>query len=397
MRRRQLLQAGAGIAGLVGLPGLTTAKSAAQDDPILVVVELSGGNDGLNTIVPYADDLYYQHRPTLGLTQAQLLPLDSHFGFNPGMLGLQRLWQKNQLAIVHGCGYPQPSYSHFTSMAYWHTGIPHRGSEFGWLGRLADQMVKTRRDDMLVNVASTASLAVKSQVHTPVVFDDPNRFLRNGWLDGVPSIAVPDGQPRELARSPNEQYLEAVNRSAQVSSARIRQAWNDHQSPVDYGIAPMDLPKVAACIKAGLDTQIYHVAFRNNAFDTHVAQPALHQRLLSYACDGIYGFVRDLERLGEAHRVVVLVHSEFGRRVPENANQGTDHGTANIMFLAGAPVQGGHYGAAPDLSILVDGDNLAHTTDFRQVYATVSERWLGVPGRNILFEDFDLIDALTPL
>jgi uncharacterized protein (DUF1501 family) len=231
-------------------------------------------------------------------------------------------------------------------------------------------------------------------VHTPVVFDDPNRFVRNGWLDGVPSIAMPDGHASELEKSPNEQYLEAVNHSAQLSSARIRQAWNDYQSPVDYGIAPMDLPKVAACIEAGLDTQIYHVAFRNNAFDTHVAQPALHQRLLSYACDGIYGFVRDLERLGEAHRVVVLVHSEFGRRVPENANQGTDHGTANIMFLAGAPVQGGHYGEVSDLSNLVDGDNLAHTTDFRRVYATVSERWLGVPGRDILFEDFRPIEAL---
>jgi len=282
-------------------------------------------------------------------------------------------------------------------MAYWHTGVPHRGNEFGWLGRVADQMAVERRDDMLVNVAASASLAVKSKVHTPVVFDDPKRFWRNGWLDGVPSIAVDAASSQTQAQSPNAAYLEAVNRSAQQSSARIRQAWNDYNTPVDYGIAPMDLPKVAACIQAGLDTQIYHVAFRNNAFDTHVAQPALHRRLLSYACDGIYGFVKDLQRLQQAHRVVVLVHSEFGRRVPENANQGTDHGTANLMFLVGEPVVGGHYGQPADLVNLVDGDNLLHTTDFRQVYATVIERWLGVPSKMVLFDDFELIDALTPV
>ncbi|XOV85659.1 MAG: DUF1501 domain-containing protein [bacterium] len=398
MQRRRFLQAGAALAGLTALPHHGTAK-LTREAPILVVVELSGGNDGLNSIVPFADDAYYRHRPGIGIRQPELLPLDDHFGFNPGMLGLQRLWQRGQLAIVHGCGYAQPSYSHFTSMAYWHTGVPHRGNEFGWLGRVADQMASSRRDDMLVNVASTASLAVKSKVHTPVVFDDPDRFWRNGWLDGVPSIAVDVDQDTGTGKTDNTNaaYLEAVNRSAQQSSARIRQAWNDYTTPVDYGIAPMDLPKVAACIEAGLNTQIYHVAFRNNAFDTHVAQPALHRRLLSYACDGIHGFIRDVERLQQAHRVVVLVYSEFGRRVSENANQGTDHGTANAMFLAGVPVTGGHYGQRADLVNLVEGDNLAHTTDFRQVYATVMERWLGVPAKAVLFDEFAMIDALTPL
>ena len=150
----------------------------------------------------------------------------------------------------------------------------------------------------------------------------------------------------------------------------------------------MDLPKVAACIAAGMPTQLYHVSFRNNSFDTHVQQPALHRRLLSYACDGLHGFIRDLERMGIADRVAVLVYSEFGRRVPENANLGTDHGSANNMWLIGAGVKGGHYGVLPSLTELVDGDNLLYTTDFRQVYATVAESWLGVDASKVLHGQF---------
>ena len=186
-------------------------------------------------------------------------------------------------------------------------------------------------------------------------------------------------------------YLHAVNASARTSSARIRQAWQAYSTPVDYGIAPMDLPKVAACIAAGLPTQLYHVSFRNNSFDTHVQQPALHRRLLSYASDGIHGFIQDLRRLGQSRRVAVLVYSEFGRRVPENANFGTDHGSANVMFVAGDGVAGGHYGGIPSLTSLVDGDNLAFTTDFRQVYATVISGWLGVPAEAVLHEHFDAL------
>jgi uncharacterized protein (DUF1501 family) len=188
-------------------------------------------------------------------------------------------------------------------------------------------------------------------------------------------------------------YLRDVDRSAQASAALVRRAWQNYQTPVDYGIAPMDLPKVAACIQAGLDTQLYHVSFRNNSFDTHVQQPALHRRLLSYACDGIHGFVRDLQRMGQADRVVVMVYSEFGRRVPENANLGTDHGSANVMFLIGQPVNGGHYGKQPSLTELVNGDNLAHTTDFRQVYATAIQGWLGVDAGPVLFGDFTPFDV----
>lgn len=164
--------------------------------------------------------------------------------------------------------------------------------------------------------------------------------------------------------------------SARSASARIRQAWAEYSTPIDYGIAPIDLPKVAACIAHGMPTRLYYVAFRNNAFDTHVQQPALHRRLLSYACDGIHGFIRDMQRIGYGDKVAVLVFFEFGRRVPENSNLGTDHGSANVMFLAGKPVIGGHYGLPPSLTDLVSGDNLQFTVDFRRVYATAIEGWL---------------------
>ena len=150
----------------------------------------------------------------------------------------------------------------------------------------------------------------------------------------------------------------------------------------------MDLPKVAACISAGLPTQLYHVAVRNNAFDTHVAQPALHQRLLSYVSDAVHGFVSDMQRIGQGHRVVVMLHSEFGRRPMENANLGTDHGSSNIMMLAGTPVQAGHFGKVPSLVGLQDGDNIQYTTDFRQVYASIIEDWLGVKANTVLNGDF---------
>ncbi|NKB98109.1 MAG: DUF1501 domain-containing protein [Pseudomonadales bacterium] len=382
INRRTLLQ-GAGLTTLSLLsPSLLSAQKSG--DKILVVVELSGGNDGLNSFVPYGDDAYYKHRPTIGIDASDLLKIDDHFGLNPGMLGLHRLWQDGQVAVVHGCGYEQPSYSHFTSMAYWHTGVPHRGDEFGWLGRVADQLNPQYRDNMLINVANRQSLAVKSKVHTPVVFDDPERFQRHAWMDANQET---ESSP-EHAHNKNHAFLRSVDQSAQASSVLIRNAWTKYSTDVDYGIAPMDLPKVAACISAGLPTQLYHVSFRNNSFDTHVQQPALHRRLLSYACDGLHGFVRDLERLGLSDRVAILVYSEFGRRVPENANLGTDHGSANDMWVIGAGVDGGHYGELPSLTNLVDGDNLAHTADFRQVYATMVQDWLKADASSVLHGEF---------
>ena len=375
-RRQWLKYAAAGLAaGSLPLARVARAAAAeaAREGRILVVLELSGGNDGLNTVVPYGDDAYYKLRPTIGIRQKALRKLDEHWGFNPGLLGFERLWKNGELALMHGCGYAQPSFSHFTSMAYWHTATPNSGDEYGWYGRLADAIDPGHQPNLLVNIDTSQSLAVKSRHHTPVVFDDPERFQRrvlaqeHGVIEQVAASARPN---------PALDYLNKVSVSAAEASALVREAWAKYKTPIDYGIAPLQLPKVAACINAGLPARLYYLAFRNNAFDTHVQQPDLHQRLLSYMADAVHGFTRDMERLGQGDRVSVMIFSEFGRRAPENTNRGTDHGTANFMYFAGKGVKGGHYGKPLSLSALDEGDNLIHTTDFRRVYATAIDGWL---------------------
>ncbi|MEX2481705.1 MAG: DUF1501 domain-containing protein [Gammaproteobacteria bacterium] len=372
--RRELLRGTAAV-GAWMLGGGAASRALADDsaERILVVFELSGGNDGLNTIVPHGDDTYYRLRPQLGLRRGELLDMDEHWGMNPGMGGMQRLWANGHLAVIHGCGYAHPSYSHFTSMAYWHTAAPNSGHEYGWYGRLADALAPTPQPHFLVNIATGQSLAVNSRVHTPVVFDEPERFQRLA-LPGAREVL--QQVPAQPTGNATRDYLNRVARSANEASTRVREAWRDYQSPIDYGLVPAQLDKVAACIDAGLPTRLYYLAFRNNAFDTHVQQADLHQRLLTYVSDAVHGFIRDLERMGQAHRVAVMMFSEFGRRAGENTNQGTDHGTANVMFLAGHGVRGGHYGSAPDLTDLDETDNLRHTADFRRVYATAIDGWL---------------------
>jgi uncharacterized protein (DUF1501 family) len=403
MKRREVLQKGMAGLGIAGLSGAALAPSmlgrvaeaqalAAANGKILVVLELSGGNDGLNTVVPYGDDAYYRHRPEVGLPKNDLRILDDHFGLNPGMAGFENLYKDGKLAIVHGCGYENPSFSHFTSMAYWHTAAPNSGEEYGWVGRLADDMEPSAPSNYVVNIASRQSLAVRSERHVPVVFDQPNRFMREAFHEEKDALArVPDIGEVE---NPSRRFLLDIARSANDASALVRQAWSNYSSPVDYGVNSLDLPKVVSLIDAGMPTKLYYVSYRNNAFDTHVFQNNVHRRLLTYTSDAVAAFVRDLERIGRADDVALMIFSEFGRRVPENVSLGTDHGAANVMFVVGSQVKGGHYGEIPSLTNLGEGDNLAYTTDFRRVYKTMTQGWLGHDaGSELLngpFQAFDM-------
>lgn len=403
MKRREVLQKGLAGMGIAGLAGTTLAPSmfgriaeaqalAAANGKILVVLELSGGNDGLNTVVPYGDDAYYRHRPEIGLPKNDLRILDDHFGLNPGMAGFENLYKDGKMAIVHGCGYENPSFSHFTSMAYWHTAAPNSGEEYGWVGRLADDMEPSAPSNFVVNIASRQSLAVRSEQHVPVVFDQPNRFMREAFHEEKDALArVPDVGEVE---NPSRRFLQDIARSANDASALVRQAWSNYRSPVDYGVNSLDLPKVVSLIDAGMPTKLYYVSYRNNAFDTHVFQNNVHRRLLTYTSDAVAAFVRDLERIGRADDVALMIFSEFGRRVPENVSLGTDHGAANVMFVVGNQVKGGHYGEIPSLTNLGEGDNLAHTTDFRRVYQTMTQGWLGHDSSSELlngrFQAFDI-------
>lgn len=397
-RRRDLLKVGGSGMALTALhaagfaPLLSSANArdhSAGSGKILVVLELSGGNDGLNTLVPYGDDAYYRHRPKLGIRADKLRKIDDHFGFNKGMSGFERLYKDGMMAAVHGCGYAQPSFSHFTSMAYWHTAAPNSGEQFGWVGRLADAVDPALTPNFIVNIDETQSLAVVAREHVPVVFDDPEQFARKGLYQ---ERAILDSvRPPGTDLTASQRYLLSIAQSARDASIHVRRAWSDYKSPVDYGVAPLDLPKIAALISSGMQSRLYYTSFRHNAFDTHVQQPNLHQRLLTYASDAVAGFFKDMDRIGHADDVVMLVFSEFGRRVTENTNLGTDHGTANNMYLIGKQVNGGHYGKLPSLVDLDDG-NLVYTTDFRRVYATAISGWLGYDNTETLlrgrFEPF---------
>lgn len=391
--RRSLVQAMAGMAA--GLPLLKAHAARDMSKRILVVLELSGANDGFNTLVPYADDAYYRLRPKIGIRSPKLRKIDDQYGFNPGMAGFERLYKEGQMAVVHGCGYAQPSFSHFTSMAYWHTGAPNTGEPYGWLGRLADAIDPALTANFMVNIDERQSLAVRAARHVPVVFDDPERFRRKGLyesrplLDLAPQGSVSGVAPDTMQGNASQRYLDSVASSAREASQLVRTAWANYKTPVDYGLISVDLPKVAAMIAADLPTRLYYTAYRHNAFDTHVQQVEQHQRLLSYVSDSVSGFMQDMARIGRADDVTLLVFSEFGRRAAENTSLGTDHGTANHMYVIGKPVKGGHYGKPPSLTELDADGNVAHTTDFRRVYASLIEGWFGYQhSRALLSGDF---------
>jgi uncharacterized protein (DUF1501 family) len=393
--RRGMIGAGLGMAGapLMFAPSAMAQQGAAKGprERILVILELSGGNDGLNTVVPYADDAYYRLRPQIGIKPARLRKLDDHFGLNAGMVGMEKLWKDGKLAVVHGCGYDNPSFSHFTSMAYWHTAAPNSGEQYGWVGRLADAMAPQAPANFLFNIGANQSLAVRAHKHVPVVFNNPDNFQREAFFEEKEALAALS-DPGKVTNG-SRRYLLDIAKSANDASAMVRKAWSEYRSPIDYGIADLGLRRVAAMINAGMPARLYYTSYANNAFDTHVVQNDLHGRLLTYTSDAVSGFMQDMERIGRADDVTVMIFSEFGRRVPENTSLGTDHGAANNMFVVGKKVKGGHYGELPSLTKLDPGDNLNFTTDFRRVYATMAEGWLGqksAPVLNGTFKPFEM-------
>jgi uncharacterized protein (DUF1501 family) len=411
--RRDFLARGLYGIGLgAGLPlflGRTSAALTAQalqgtsmekhPERILVVLELSGGNDGLNTIVPHSDPAYYRARPRIGIPARDVLKISDDFGLHPSMVGFERLFKDGRMAIVHGCGYDHPSLSHFSSMSYWHTGVPNAGEPLGWLGRLADDRLNPATRNQIVNIGTSQSLAVRSGKHSPLVFDDPARFRRDGTDDEKRALGELAGAgATSTAANATLDFLAATARNAADSSDFVRQASAAYRTPVDYGIGNAfggGLQRVAALIAAGMKSRLYYVTYQGNSFDTHVQQGDVHSRLLMYTADAVRAFMEDLARIGRADDVAVLMFTEFGRRVEENGSLGTDHGTATPMFLFGKHVKGGFYGRPPSLTDLDDG-NLKMTTDFRRVYATAIKEWLGYDDtETVLKGRFDPLGAFA--
>ena len=373
-----------------------SGTTEASPKRILVVVELSGGNDGLNTVVPYGDDEYYRVRPNLGIPETELLKIEHGYGFHPALVGFERLYKDGHMAVVHGCGYDNPSLSHFSSMGYWHTGVPNGGETLGWVGRLADGAYDhDAQGNRIVNIGTRQSLAVRSRHHSPLVFNDPRTFRREGAQSEKTALGTMKGDG--ASENATLEFLSATAQNAAESSDFVRQAAAAYQTPIDYGIGGLSgqLRQIAALINADMPTRLYYVSYQGNSFDTHVHQADPHARLLAYSADALRGFMEDLKRIGRQDDVAMMIFTEFGRRVEENGSLGTDHGTATPMFIIGNQVQGGLYGEHPSLTVLDDG-NLIKTTDFRRVYATMIKEWLQFDDTQaVLKGSFDTLGAFA--
>jgi uncharacterized protein (DUF1501 family) len=404
--RRQFLGAAIGAAAVPLLPRLSFARAAAlapRRDRVLVLVDLAGGNDGLNTVVPFRHDRYHELRPTLRVTKERLLPLDGEVGLREELRGLKELFDRGCLAIVQGVGYPQPDRSHFRSSDIWHSGslLPET-TPTGWIGRMCEC-------DGIAAPARTPALMIGND-RVPLALIGTRGAAPQ--IDRIDALALPTGPDdggasaradvmHALARAPAGRgkaldFLRDTARAAQESAAQIEPAAAKGKASGSYPAKPLGAAlKIAAQLLAGgFDCSAYYV--RQPGYDTHAFQADVHALLLKELGDSLAAFWSDVAAAGATKRVVVLVWSEFGRRVKENGSKGTDHGAAAPLFVIGDDLRDGIVGAHPSLEMadLDGGDrdgngDVKFAADFRSVYATLLEEWIGVPQRLVLGASFE--------
>ncbi|MCK6449117.1 MAG: DUF1501 domain-containing protein [Planctomycetes bacterium] len=360
---------------------------------MLLLVQLSGGNDGLSTVVPYADDAYRAARPTLGFAKQDVLVLDDYKGLHGELEGVRKLLDARKLAIVEGVGYPNPIRSHFKSYEVWHTADPRgRAAGQGWIGKLGDVAWRDVQDpNLVVHVGANVPYSLESAAHPPAAFVNPASYRWAGEKEDVDAYGKM-GDSEGKAES-NLEFLRRKVADSQASSQKIRSAVARYRTDVEYPDEPFGaaLRDVAALANGGIGTRVLSVEL--TGFDTHTGQRARHDNLMKQLDRGLTALAADLERSEAGKNVVGLVFSEFGRRVKENGSRGTDHGVAAPCFVFGASVKGGLYGKHPSLTALDAGD-VAHTTDFRSVYATLIERWMGADSSRVLGQKYPTLGFL---
>ena len=374
--------------------------SLANGNRALVVIQLSGGNDGLNTVIPYNNELYYDQRPTVHIEQDQVLRLDDELGLSPAMGPIKQLWDQDKVAVINGIGYPNPNRSHFRSMDVWHTAETDKVGSEGWLGR-AIRDLDPKADNVLTGVnfgrglpralackdVPVASVAnVETYGLLPDIQDEQAKALAlkafsmmYGGTDGKDAVA---------------QFLSQTGLNALKGADILRTAPAKYSSTVEYASTPIaeSLKNIAQVICADLGTKVYYA--QHGSFDTHAAELDSHAKLWRDVSDAIGDFTDDLREHDREDDVVILVFSEFGRRIMDNGS-GTDHGSGSAALVIGSPVQGGMYGEYPSLKPAdqTEGD-LRFSTDFRSAYSTILEQWFGldaVPIVNGTFEQLDFI------
>ncbi len=373
------------------MQSLQAAESNTHDGRILVVIELNGGNDGLNTVVPFTDENYQKYRKTLHLSESKVLKLNPEIGLHPAMTEAAKLVEDGRLAIIQGVGYPNPNRSHFESMAIWQSAqlSPKAHGGYGWLGRSLDQ--KSNRVRTFADALCLGDVDPPQALRGRLATQSTIRNIEELQLD--PHAFSPDTGPVENSTDDLLQFVRRRTIDARATSARIKKLTNAKQTSVRYpdnGLANR-LKAVARLIRAELEPRVYYTV--QSGYDTHSNQEFDHYRRLAEFSGALNAFLNDLRDSQQADRVLVLVFSEFGRRVAENDSQGTDHGTAGPVFLAGPAVKAGLHGANPNLADLADGD-LKMTTDFRSVYATVLSKWLNINPQKCLNGNFAAMDLL---
>ncbi len=385
----------------MALDGARTSQAASENT--LIVVQLAGGNDGLNTVIPYTDPLYRKMRPTLAVPENNVLQLDGRLGLHPSLASLKKIWDEGHLAIVEGVGYPNPSLSHFQAMDIWQTlDLNGNGSE-GWLGKLVAGWVDNDGHpfkSLDVGVQTAQALAsISAQVPTLTSTQSyrlaPDPLDRDGGNARLQALMkLYNTYPRS---SPYAALLDTTALNAQEGGRQLREADAAYHPAVTYPTGPFaaGLKVLAEAIVQGLGLRVGYVTL--GGFDTHANQQGTHDTLMKTLADGLSAFYTDLVMHKKADNVVVMTWSEFGRRVEENGSQGTDHGTAAPMFVMGNPVNKGVFGEPPGLGDLDQTGNLKFTTDFRSVYATVLDRWMGASSKDILGGNFGAQNFLPQL
>ena len=395
IHRREFLKIGSLATAAMLVPRFLKAfeqPGMAEGQKVLVIIQLSGGNDGLNTVIPYRNDIYYASRPQLAIPKGQVVGLSDEQGLHPALEGLKELYDNGELAILNNVGYPNPDRSHFRSMDIWQTGSDsHQVLTTGWVGRYLDAQCSgcPHPSMQAIEVDDTLSKAMKGNQYTGLAVHDPVQLHQ----------ASDDPFFRDILKKPvvdddhlQVDYLYKVMAETLSSADYLYDQARLHHDDGAYPDTPIgkDMKTVASLILAGLPTRVYYLSL--GSFDTHVNQQPQQARLFKQLNDALIAFRNDLKKHNRFQDVMVMTFSEFGRRVSQNASGGTDHGTANCMFLiSGGLKRQGILNDPPDLQNLDQGD-LRYQIDFKQVYATLLRRWLEADDQQILGRSFPYLD-----
>ena len=385
IKRRHFLQVGSLATASLMLPKFLKAFEKPAMVPagnkVVVVVQFSGGNDGLNTVIPITNDIYYRERPKLGITKTNAVQLTDEVGLNPALAGFQELFNDGSLGILNNVGYPNPDRSHFRSMDIWQTAS--NSNEYvstGWIGRYLDAQCKgCDKPTQALEIDDILSLALKGNNTNGLAFKDPRRLYSTSNEKYFKDLSADHRTGEETV-----DYLYKTMSETLSSADYIFQQSKVHPTAETYPATALgkDLKTIASLIMSDINTKVYYVSL--GSFDTHVNQENQQKRLFTQLNDAVKAFTSDLKKNNRFEDVLMMTFSEFGRRVTQNASGGTDHGTANNMFfISGGLKQKGILNAMPDLADLNEGD-LKHTVDFKNVYATVLNKWLGADDALIL-------------